>query len=84
MGKKTVLLTSGNFNDQLEFNESGKCKWHEEEVESVKRSLKSMEYFCDCLGLEVAKSIYVLHDNWKEKRKELIEFGNKLKADHKK
>lgn len=77
-GKKAVLLASGNFDDQLEFDGSGKCKWHNEEVKSVKRCLKSMEYFCEILGLEVFGNIYALHDNWKEKETELKNLGNKL------
>lgn len=77
-GKRAILLTSGNFEDQLDFDKEGKCKWHNEEMESVKRCLKSMEYFCDILGLEVIGKVYALHDSWKEKEKELTELGNKL------
>lgn len=74
-GKKAILLTSGNFEDQLESDKDGKCKWHRKEIESVKRCLKSMEYFCEIIGLEVVGKVYALHDDWKDKEKELIRFG---------
>lgn len=83
-GKGAVLLTSGNFGDQLEFDESGKCKWHKEEKGSVKKCLKSMAYFCEILGLKVVSTSYALHDNWKGVEKKLAELGIELKADYEK
>ena len=66
-GKKTILITSGGFKDCLEFNKDGKCLWHDQEKEAVRRCLESMKYFCECLEIEVIKSVYALHDNWKVK-----------------
>ncbi len=77
-GKKAILLASGNFEDQLELDKDGKCKWHKEEQESVKRCLKSMEYFCEILGIKIVGSVYALHDDWKGKEKELTRIGKKI------
>lgn len=79
-GKRVILLTSGNFEDQLEFEKDGKCKWHAEEEESVKRCLRSMEFFCDILGLKVIGSVYALHDSWREKERELVELAKKISS----
>jgi multimeric flavodoxin WrbA len=77
--KKAILLTSGNFEDKLRFDKNGKCRWHKEEIVSAKRCLKSMEYFCEVLGLRTIGSIFALHDDWKEKEKQLIKLGKKIK-----
>jgi len=79
-GKKAILLTSGNFEDQLETDKNGKCKWHKEEKESVGRCLKSMESFCRILGIVVVGKAYALHDNWKMKQKELAGLGRKISS----
>lgn len=76
--KKAILLTVGGFKDMLEFDESGNCLWHKEEKESVRRCLKSMEYFCDCLGIKVVGSVYALHDDWKDEKDELIKLSEEL------
>jgi len=76
--KKTALLTVGNFEDELEFDKNGKCKWHKEETSSVKKCLKSMEYFCEVLGLEVIGEVYALHDDWKGEERKLTELGKNL------
>ena len=77
-GKKAILLTSGGFEDMLEFDENGKCKWHKEEKECVKRCLKSMKYFCECLDIEVIESIYALHDDYKKTQEEIEKIGKSL------
>lgn len=79
-GKEAVLLTAGGFQNYLEFDKNGKCLWHKEEKESVKRCLKSMEYFCDCLEIKVVGSVYALHNNWKDRKNELIKLGKKLQT----
>ena len=77
-GKKAILLTSGNFEDQLEFDENGKCKWHKEEKQSVGKCLKSMESFCKIMGISIVGKIYALHDDWEIKESELICMGKRL------
>jgi len=77
--KKAILLTSGGFEDTLEFDKNGKCLWHDQEKECVKRCLKSMEYFCECLDIEIVESAYALHDDWKETQTELENIGKNLK-----
>ena len=76
--KKVVLLTSGGFEDLLEFDKNGKCLWHEQEKECVKRCLKSMEYFCECLDIKVVENVYALHDDYKETQNELKKIGRNL------
>jgi len=77
-GKKAILLTAGGFQNYLEFDKSGKCLWHKEEKMCVKRCLKSIKYFCDCLGIKVIESEYALHDDWKGKKMELVKLGKKI------
>ncbi|MDF1498435.1 MAG: flavodoxin family protein [Patescibacteria group bacterium] len=77
--KKALLLTAGGFEDTLEFDKYGKCLWHNQEKECIKRCLKSMEFFCECLDIEVIESVYALHDNWKETQTELEKIGKNLK-----
>lgn len=79
-GKKAILLTSGNFEDQVELDRDGKCKWHKEEIESVERCLKSMEYYCKILGIRVVGKAYALHDDWKTKEKELAELSQAISS----
>lgn len=77
-GKKAILLTSGNFEDQVELDKDGKCKWHKEEMESAKKCLKSMEYFCKILGIKIIGKVYALHDDWEMKESKLICLGKRL------
>lgn len=77
--KKTALVTVGNFEEYLEFDKDGKCKWHKEEQKAVKRCLRSMEYFSQLLGFEVVGSVSVIHSQPQNKEKELMELGQKLK-----
>jgi len=79
-GKRSILLTSGNFNDQLELDKNGKCKWHNDEIKSVRKCLKQMEYFCEILGLKVVGNLYALHDDWRTKEAELIKLGRKISS----
>lgn len=78
-GKKAVLVTSGGFENTLEFNKNGKCKWHKKEKEAVKRCLKSMEYFCELLGIEVVDKVYSLHDDYRGYINKAEAVGKKLK-----
>lgn len=77
-GKKAMLLTVGGFKSDLEFDENGKCKWHDEEIESVTRCLDSMRYFCEILGMKVVGKKYAIHGAPEEKETELISLGKKL------
>ena len=76
--KKTGVVTVGNFEKYLEFDEKGNCKWHKEEESSVLKCLRNLETFCNHLGLKIIGSVYVLHSNPKEKKEELIQLGKKL------
>ncbi|MCK5413389.1 MAG: flavodoxin family protein [Candidatus Pacebacteria bacterium] len=76
--KKVVLLTSANFEEYVELDKNGKCKWHKKEQESANNCLQAMENYCDLLGLKIINKIYALHDNGKSKEKELIKLGKKL------
>lgn len=78
-GKKAALVTVGNFEEYLEFDKKGKCKWHKEEIQSVKSCLKALEVFCDHLGINVIGSVYAVHSAPELKKQALVRLGRKLK-----
>lgn len=78
--KKSILLTTGNFKDELEFDKNGKCKWHKEETKSALACLRVMKDFCKIMGIKVMGSIYSLHEEPKTERRKLIKLGKKIKG----
>ena len=78
-GKNAIIITSGNFEDCLEFDENGNCKWHNEEIESVKNCLDNMKIFCKHLGIKVIDKTYSLHENPSERNNELDILSSKIK-----
>ncbi|MGC9309162.1 MAG: flavodoxin family protein [Candidatus Nanoarchaeia archaeon] len=77
--KKIILLSVGNFKEDLEFDKEGKCKWHNEERKSVLACIKTMKDFCEILGLNIIGRCYALHSNPKDEEDELIRLGKLIK-----
>lgn len=81
--KKVGLVSVGGFPEYIEMDALGNCPWCEEDgecEETVARCLKSMEYFCNLVGMEVVGKVSAIHGNPEEKNSELVGLSNKILA----
>jgi multimeric flavodoxin WrbA len=76
--RKVAFATVGNFHHLLEFKRDGNCKWHKEEIASVKSALKSLEDFANILQMKIIGSVYALHSEPEKYDKKLNNLGKRL------
>jgi len=77
-GKKVALVTVGNFEEYLEFDDQGNSKWDKEETKSVLKCLDALEHFSDIVGFNIVGKVYATQSNPRDKEKELIHLGKQL------
>ena len=77
-GKRVGLVTSANFENYVEFDKNGNCKYHEEETQSALKCLSALEDFSRHIGFEIIGKVYALHSDPHSKKDELVGLGKKL------
>jgi len=75
VGKKAVLLSVGNFQEYLEFDDKGNSKWGEEETTSVMRCVDALENFSRIVGFNVVCKVWATQSNPQAKDGELVKAG---------
>lgn len=80
-GRRVALVSIGNFTEHLEFNDAGNCVWCQRGnrcTETVERCMKSLEYFCEILGMKIIGKVLAIHGDPKSKDRELEKLGQKI------
>lgn len=79
--KKVGLVSVGGFPELVKTNGKGECLWCQETggcQTTVDRCLKSMEYFCQLVGMKVIGKVAAIHGAPEQKNDELKELAEKL------